>query len=127
MRRKRIHLRYARHGSRERRTDRSSRADEISVFLAEFDESLRDDVEHREAVRYDRIQLGLEALFDDLRERVAVHVLRSRPAFFGESLFGAFEMRRIGALRYRADPLYHIGYEVRILHNYLICLFAAEI
>ena len=75
VRRERVYLGNIRHERRERRADRTARADQIAVRKGLGNQLLRDNVHDRVAVADDGVQLTVKARLHGLRERVAVDTL----------------------------------------------------
>ena len=123
----RVDFRNAGHRRDERRADGAAGADEVAVGLAVRHELLRRHVQHGETVLVDGAELARQALFDDLRQRVAVFLLRARPCDRVELLLRAVDERGKNALGNRADLLDHIGDLIRVRHDDLVRLFLAEI
>ena len=72
----RIDLGYARKVCNERRADRATRADEIAVVLAEFDEFLSYHIKHGVAVADYRVKFAFETFFNDLGQGFTVNSVR---------------------------------------------------
>ena len=123
----RVDFRNAGHRRDERRADGAAGADEVAVGLAVRHELLRRHVQHGETVLVDGSELARQALFDDLRQRVAVFLLCARPCDRVELLLRAVDERGKNALGNRADLLDHIGDFIRVRHDDLVRLFLAEI
>ena len=79
MRRQRVYLGNTGDIGHERRADRTTRANQVTVRLRIGHKLLRRHVQHGEAVLIDGIQLALEAVVDDLRQRIAVNLFRPLP------------------------------------------------
>ena len=109
MRRQRIYLGDTRHRSNERRADRTARADKIPLALAVRNQLLRDHVEHGETVLDDGLQLFGKALFHDFGQVVAVERTRALPAHALQVFLRTVHVRRVRALRDRADLLEHVA------------------
>ena len=80
--RQRIHLRDIGHGRDQRRPDRSTGADEISVVSGFLHKTLGNDIHDRVPVIDDGCELLVQPLPDLLRNRVPVNAARRRVAHF---------------------------------------------
>ena len=82
---------------------------------------LRNDIQHREAVFNDRIELAVQARFDDLGHFALKFIpsLRLVPADLPKLLFRPRDRRLVGAVGERAHDLDHIGDAVRVFDNHL--------
>ena len=76
MRRQRIDLGDLGHRRDEAGSHRSPAADQISVIQALFYQQVRDVVNNVVSGADDRIQLPLQSLFHDLRQRIAIFLIR---------------------------------------------------
>ena len=88
---------------------------------------LRRHVQHGEAVLIDGIQLALEAVVNDLRQRIAVNLFRPLPRNAVELLLRSVDERREHPGRDRRNLVDHIRNLIGVGHNDLVCLFFAEI
>ena len=127
VRRERVYLGDVRHERRERRADRTSRADQIAVRERLGNELLRDDVHDGVAVADDGVQLTVEPRLHLLGERVAIDALGLVVAHIAQVVLAAVDVRRIVLARHRTDDVAHIRYHVGVLDYDLVGAVLAEI
>ena len=121
VRRQGIYLGDIEHRRHERRADRPSGTDEITVADGFRDQFLRYHVQHREAVLDYRIELALQARVDYIGQRVAVDLAGAPPDYLLKLFVRTLERWRIGTLRDRPYvAAYHVGYLVGVLHYDLV-------
>ena len=111
----------------ERRADGTTRTDVVAVILGVFNELLRDDIQHGEAVFDDGTQFLFEAFRNVLRRIVTVDPVHTIPAQTCQFFIGAVDMRRERTLRDRLETLDKICDTVGVFHDDLIRRFITEI
>ena len=103
MRIQRIDFRNARHRRRERRADRPSGTDQITVRQRFVHQHLRADIHDRVAVVDDGVQLDIQTFFDLFGQRVAVLLMRALHTGLAQRILCALDLRRELSGRYRTD------------------------
>ena len=127
VRRQGVDLRDAGEIRHERRADAASAADQIAVLEGVGDELLRAHVNDVVPAREDVVQLGLDAVGDELRRVLAVDGRHLAVDKILELLGGIFDLRRVEILRQELEHLNAVGDGVRVRDDDLVCLFGAEI
>ena len=123
----RIDLRDTGHGRRERRSDRTSGAYQITVLVGLPHQFLCNDIHYGIAVGNDGIQLTVQSLLHDGRKLLAVHAVRLGVADVTQHLIGILNDRRALVRAHRCDLLTHIGNLAGIRDDNLLRLGASEI
>ena len=129
MRRQRIDLRDARHRRDERRADGTTRTDEIAVVIRLLDKALGNQVQHGEAMPNDGLELLFQAVFDDFRQVLAIHILRAAVGHRADFFIRERNLRRIQDFlaRERHEALDAVRDFARVRHDGLIGEFRPEI
>ena len=124
----RINLRNTGHMRDKRRTDRTTRTDQIAMLFGIINQFLCNHVQNRESVADNRIQFPFQPLCDQFRHRITVNFLCTCPGNPLQILFRPSDAGRIGPFRNRTDIILdHIGDLVGVGDNHLICFIGAKI
>ena len=116
----RINLGDIRHERRERRADRTTRADQIAVREGLGNQLLRDNVHNRVAVADDGAKLTVKPRLHRLGQRIAVDTLGLFIAHVAQVVLTAVDVRRVVFPRHRTNHVTHVGDLIGVLHDYLI-------
>ena len=127
MRRQWIDLRDAGHGRNKGRTYRATGTNQIAVIIGFLDQSLGNQVEHRETMPDDWFQFLLQPCFHDFRQILAVHAFRLVVGHGANFIICARYHRRIQIIRDGLEILYHIRDFARVGNYCLISQFLAQI
>ena len=109
MGRKAVDLRNAGEVGHSRGADGTTAAHLIAACVGVGHQLDRDNVQHRVAVAADGVQLLLEPLFHDLRQRVTVILLGPLPSGVAQLLLRTLDAGRIGAPRDGPDGIVDAG------------------
>ena len=107
--RQRVDLSDADHGRDKGRSDRTARADQVTVVVRLFHKALCDNVECSKTIAQDRFQLEFEAIGYDLRQILTVELTCARVGHFLDLSVRARHRRRIEFVGDRKEVLHHIG------------------
>ena len=127
VRREGVDLRDAGEIRHERRADAASAADQIAVLEGVGDELLRAHVNDVVPAREDVVQLGLDAVGNELRRMLSVDGRHLAVDEVLELLGGVFDLRRVEILRQELEHLDTVGDGVRVRDDDLVRLFGTEI
>ena len=132
MGRERVDLRDAAHMRHEGRAHRAAGAHQIAVVVGLLHQLLGDVVQGREAVADNGLELLFDAGYDDLRQLLAVHLLRASPGHVLDIVRRVLPQGLEGVLALGVDGeelqfFDLVGDLFRVVDDHLMALFRAEV
>ena len=127
MRRQGIHLGDTCRVSDKGRADRAARSHEIALFVRVLHKLMGDDVHDSEAVLNDGIQLLIEPLLHQCRQRIPVVRMRHAVTELGEFFIRTLNDGRALVRTHRRNALHHARNFLRVLDDNFLALLCAEV
>ena len=119
MRTQGINLCDSRHIGNEGRTYGATRSNQIPILHRFPYQLLRNDIHNGKSVGNNRIQFLFQSFFYNIRQYLAIDLMRSPVADIRQRLVTVFNNRRTFIRSDRIDGIHHIRDQVCVINNYL--------